>query len=141
MIVLRSHSVENAIWKLRALLPNIESTPMILAKRQVEDYSIALGTLGYLYVAISELLETLVEIGTMAQNIGLDEYSAVIGPDRAYITSAQLPEVMPYLPSPKPVPPLPKRDVEINTFGCGDLAPDLVRFCINGVEIGYYVIR
>ncbi|AFA38907.1 hypothetical protein Pogu_0880 [Pyrobaculum oguniense TE7] len=141
MIVVRSGSVENLIWQVRSLLPQIETTPILLAQRQVGNYLIGLGTLGYIYEALSSVLETLVEAQRMAKDLGLRDYSVVIGPTESYLTTMPIPEVMPPLPQPKPVPPLPREEVRLNTFNCSDLTRGLVKFCVDNVEIAYYLSR
>lgn len=139
MIVVGSDKFEKLIWQLRALISQLESTPILLARRQVGQYTIGLGTLGYLYVALSSLLETLVEASKMASDLKLSDYTLVVGPDGGYITTAQLPEVVPPLPQPRETPPLPQLQVELNNFGCSDQARGIVRFCVNDVEIAYYL--
>jgi hypothetical protein len=141
MIVVRSSNLEKVIWHVRTLLPQLESTPVLLARRQVGEYVIGLGTLGYLYTALSSVLETLVEADKMANDLHLKDYTVVIGPDESYITTTPLPEVIPYLPQPKEVPPLPREEVSLNTFRCPDLTPGMVKFCVNNVEIAYYLSR
>jgi hypothetical protein len=49
--------------------------------------------------------------------------------------------VIPPLPPPKEVPPLPKEDVVLNTFNCPDLTPGMVKFCVDNVEIAYFLSR
>jgi hypothetical protein len=107
----------------------------------VGNYVIGLGTLGYLYAALSSVLETLVEAGKMANDLNLTDYTVVIGPEESYITTTPLPEVIPPLPPPKEVPPLPKEDVALNTFNCPDLTPGMVKFCVDNVEIAYFLSR
>ncbi|MCU7787440.1 hypothetical protein ODS41_05840 [Pyrobaculum sp. 3827-6] len=141
MIVVNSKNLDKVIWHVRNLLPQIEATPILLASREVGNYVIGLGTLGYIYEALSSVLEVLVEAGKMAGDLGLKEYSLVIGPSESYITTAQLPEVMPPLPPPKPITPLPREEVRLNSFNCRDLAPGMVRFCVDNVEIAYYLAR
>ena len=141
MIVVRSTNIERVIWHVRSLLPQLESTPITLARRQVGNYVIGLGTLGYLYTALSSVLETLVEAGKMANDLRLRDYTVVIGPEESYITTTPLPEVIPPLPPPKEVPPLPKEDVALNTFKCPDLTPGMVKFCVDNVEIAYFLSR
>ena len=141
MLVVRSTSMEKVIWHVRSLLPQLESTPMTLARRQVGNYIIGLGTLGYLYTALSSALETLVEAGKMANDIRLKDYTVVIGPEESYITTTPLPEVIPPLPPPKEVPPHPGESIELNTFGCPTLTRGMVKFCIDNVEIAYYLSR
>jgi hypothetical protein len=97
----------------------------------VGNYFIGLGTLGYLYTALSSVLETLVEAGKMANDLKLRDYTVVIGPEESYITTTPLSEVIPPLPPPKEVPPLPKEDVALNTFKCPDLTPGMVKFCVD----------
>ena len=103
---------------MRSLLPQLESTPMLLAKRQVGNYVIGLGTLGYLYTTLSYVLEVLIEADKMADDLKLRDYTLVIGPEASYITTTPLPEVLPPLPQPREVPPVPREEVAINTFGC-----------------------
>ena len=141
MIVVSSKNLERLIWHIRSLIPQIEATPMLLARREVGNYVIGLGTLGYLYEALSSVLEVLVEAGKMAGDLGLKDYTLVIGPSDSYITTAQLPEIIPPLPQPKLLPPIPREDVQLNTFNCKDLTPGLVKFCVNNVEIAYYLSR
>jgi hypothetical protein len=141
MMVVRSTSMEKVIWHVRSLLPQLESTPMTLARRQVGNYIIGLGTLGYLYTALSSVLETLVEAGKMANDLRLKDYTVVMGPEESYITTTPLPEVIPPLPPPREVPPLPKQSVELNTFGCPNLTLGMVKFCVGDVEIAYYLSR
>lgn len=137
MIVIRSENIEKFMWHVRSLLPQIESTPITLAKKQVDNYVIALGTLGYIYTALASVMETLVEARRMANDFNLRDYTVVIGPEESYITTTSLPELTPPLPQPREIPPLPSVDIQLNTFGCGDLKPGLVRFCIDNVEIAY----
>lgn len=141
MIVIDSVNLEKVIWHVRNLLPQIEATPILLASREVGNYVIGLGTLGYIYEALSSVLEVLVEAGKMAGDLGLKEYSLVIGPSESYITNAQLPEVVPPLPPPKPLPPVLREDVQLNSFNCRDFTPGMVKFCIDNVEIAYYLAR
>jgi hypothetical protein len=141
VIVIRSTNIERVMWHIRSLLPQLESTPITLARRQVGNYVIGLGTLGYLYAALSSVLETLVEAGKMANDLNLTDYTVVIGPEESYITTTPLPEVIPPLPPPKEVPPLPKEDVVLNTFNCPDLTPGMVKFCVDNVEIAYFLSR
>lgn len=141
MIVVRAGNVENLIWQVRSLLPQIEATPIMIAQRQVGNYVIGLGTLGYIYEALSSVLETLVEAQRMANDLGLRDYSLVIGPTESYITTTPIPEVVPPLPQPKPVPPLPREEVRLNTFNCPDLTRGLVKFCVGNIEIAYYLSR
>jgi len=141
MIVVRSSNVEKFAWHVRSLLPQLESTPMLLAKRQVGNYVIGLGTLGYLYTALSYVLEVLIEADRMADDLKLRDYTLVIGPEASYITTTQLPEVLPPLPQPREVPPVPREEVAINTFGCREAPRGMVSFCIGDVEIAYYLPR
>lgn len=141
MIVVSSTNIEKLIWHLRSLVPQIESTPILLARRQVGNYTIGLGTLGYIYIALSSVLETLVEADKMAEDLKLRDYTVVIGPDESYITPASLPEVIPTLPQPREIPPLPREETRLNTFGCHDLTPGMVKFCVDNVEIAYYLSR
>ena len=134
MIVVKSTNIERVIWHVRSLLPQLESTPITLARRQVGNYVIGLGTLGYLYAALSSVLETLVEAGKMANDLNLTDYTVVIGPEESYITTTPLPEAIP----PQP-PPLHKEDVALNTFNCPDLMPGMVKFCVDNVEIAYFL--
>ncbi|MFB6489770.1 MAG: hypothetical protein TU35_000745 [Thermoproteus sp. AZ2] len=109
------------------------------ARRQVGQYIVQLGTLGHLYNAVNEILEIVVAASNMADNLGIKEYSLVIEPSRAYITPEQLPEVVPPLPRSSPLEPLREPTAQINNFNCPDTTPDLVKFCIKGVEIAYYL--
>jgi hypothetical protein len=77
----------------------------------------------------------------MANDLSLTDYTVVIGPEESYITTTPLPEVIPPLPPPKEVPPLPKEDVVLNTFNCPDLTPGMVKFCVDNVEIAYFLSR
>ncbi len=137
MIVVSSEDVEKVLWHMRSLLPQIESTPITLAKRQVENYVIGLGTLGYIYTALASVLEILVEARKMADDLGLREYTVVIGPEESYITTSKLPELIPPLPQPREISPIHRPEVRLNTFGCGDLTPGLVKFCVDNVEVAY----
>ncbi|MCC6020514.1 MAG: hypothetical protein LM577_04010 [Thermoproteaceae archaeon] len=141
MIVASSSSVGELIWRVRSLLPHIEAAPLALARSRAGEYSIALGTLGHLYLALSSVLETLVEARRMADDLGLGSYTIVIGPGESYITTASLPEVIPPLPEPPAPQPLPAESVELDRLGCPDLTPGMVKFCVDGVEIAYYLPR
>lgn len=141
MIVVRSDHVEKLMWQLRSLIPQMDSTPILLARRQVGNYVVGLGTLGYLYVALSSVLETLVEAEKMADDLKLRDYTLVVGPEESYITQAQLPEVIPPLPQPRDIPPLPKEEAELNSFGCPSQTAGMVKFCVDNVEIAYYLSR
>ncbi|MEM1597597.1 MAG: hypothetical protein QXP31_00800 [Pyrobaculum sp.] len=141
MIVVRSQNIEKLIWQVRSLIPQIESTPILLARRQVGNYVIGLGTLGYLYTALSAVLETLVETTKMANDLKLKEYTLVIGPEGGYITTAPLPEVVPPLPQPREIQPIPREEARLNTFGCESHTPGMVKFCVGNVEFAYFLER
>lgn len=141
MIVVRSDGMEQLLWKIRSLLPQLEATPVALARRQVGNYVVGLGTLGFLYLALSSVLEVLVEADKMAKDLGLTGYTVVMGPSSSYITRADIPEVVPPLPTPSRTPPLPKEEARLNDFGCPALTPGMVKFCVGNTEIAYYLGR
>ncbi len=139
MIVVSSRNLEKFVWQVRALLPHLEATPMLLAHRHVGDYLIGLGTLGYLYDALNTVLEIVVEGEKMAGDLGLRDYSLVVGPESSYITTTPLPEVVPPLPKLEEATPLSLRDVRLNSMGCPEVVPGMVRFCVGDVEFAYYL--
>ncbi|MFN3804588.1 MAG: hypothetical protein ACK4SY_05995 [Pyrobaculum sp.] len=141
MIVVTSANLEKLIWQIRAVAPQLEATPLLLARRQVGSYTIGLGTLGYLYTALNSVLETIVEAGKMAKDLGISSYTLVIGPESSYITTTPLPEVIPPLPQAREAAPPPREIAQLNTFGCPDLTPGVVKFCIGDVEIAYYLSK
>lgn len=139
MIVINSKNIFNTLRMLREAQRALDSTPIVLARRQVGQYVVQLGTLGHLYNAVNEILEIAVAARNMADNLGLKEYSLIIEPARAYITPEQLPEIVPLLPRSLPMEPMREPTVQINNFNCPDVTPDLVKFCVKGVEIAYYL--
>lgn len=141
MMVVRSENVERLLWRIRGLLPQLEASPVTLARRQVGNYLVGLGTLGYLYLALSSVLEVLVEADKMAKDLRLGSYTVVIGPDSSYITRADMPEVVPPLPSPSQPPPLSREEVRLNSFGCPSLTQGMVKFCVGNAEIAYFLGR
>lgn len=138
MIILNSENIDKILWMLRDAQKATEATPIAFARRQVGRYVVQLGSIGYLYNAINELMERIVAASNMADRLSLKEYSIVVEPARTYITPERLPEVIPPLPRNKPVGPLAEPKVELNMWGCRDVTPNYVKFCVGNIEIAYY---
>ncbi len=138
MIIINSENIDKVLWILRDAQKAVEATPIVLGRRQVGKYIIRLGSIGFLYNAVSELMERIVAASNMANRLSLKEYSVVVEPERTYITPERLPEIIPPLPRSKPVEPLAEPQAELNMWGCRDITPGYLKFCIGNVEIAYY---
>jgi len=90
MMVVRSTSMEKVIWHVRSLLPQLESTPMTLARRHVGNYVIRLCTLGYLYTALSSCSKRWSRRERW-QTTSDSRLHSRDGPEESYITTTPLP--------------------------------------------------
>jgi hypothetical protein len=138
MIIINSKNIDQILWTLREVQYSIEATPVVFGRRQVGQYVVQLGSLGHLYGAVGELMERIVAASNMADKLGLTSYSIIVDPSGTHITPEDLPEVIPPLPRAKPAEPLKAPEVELDMWGCRDITPGYIKFCVGNVEIAYY---
>lgn len=138
MIIVNSENIDKILWTLRDVQKAVEATPIVFGRRQVGRYVIRLGSIGFLYNAVNELMERIVAASNMADKLSLKEYSVVVEPERTYITPERLPEIIPPLPRSKPVESLAEPQIELDMWGCRDITPGYLKFCVGNIEIAYY---